>query len=108
MKYFAVIVAVLLLAGVAYADQTGTTFWHSHSYTDNVGVADRYSEYQKKRDMPMGVGLDVVLYEFEGSLNDYGLTSVNTEYKWDVSNNEQSIYGVVHVNAWKTVKNLMK
>ena len=109
MKYLSLMVVVLvLLCGVAYADQTGTTFWHSHSYTDNVGAADKYSEYQKKLDWPMGIGLDAILYEFEGTANKYGLDTINVESKYDIANGGCSVFGVVHVNAYRAIKDLLK
>ena len=107
-KCLVLLVLAILLCSPVFADQTGTTFFHSHSYTDNVGAADKYSEYQKKQGMALGLGIDTVLYEFEDSVNKYGLESVNTEYKWDINNNNQSIYAVVHVNAWKAIKNFIK
>ena len=108
MKYIVIAIAVLLVASFAYADQTGTTFWHSHSYADNVGAADRYSEYQEKRDNPLGLGLDVVLYEFEGDFQTYGLDNIEAQNKFDMVNKEYSGYIVVQCNAYRAIKNLMK
>jgi hypothetical protein len=111
VKYIVVAIAVvvLCLCGTAYAEQTGRTLWHSHSYTDQVGAADKYSEYQKKQDMALGIGIDTILYEFDGDLKyKWCLESVNTEYKYDIANGNQSTYGVVHVNAWRAVKNILK
>lgn len=111
MKYLVIVLAVLLLAVPAMAATTGTTLFHSHSYTDNdtCNYVDKYSEYQVKQNWPLGIGADVTLYEFDGALNQvYGLDSVNTEVKYDISNGGMSAYGVVHVNAWRVVRNLMK
>ena len=109
MKYLIIMLAVLMLAVPAMAAQTGTTAWHSHSYTDNDSYVDKYSEYQKVQDWPMGVGADVVLYEFDGALkNDWCLDSVNTEVKYDIANGGMSVYGVVHVNAWREIQKLIK
>ena len=114
MRYL-IIVAMLFTCGVAFADATGGPdgggIWaipalnHSHSYDK---TPDKYSEYQKKQGMGLGVGVDTILYEFDGPLNNWGLDSVNTEYKWDMNNNNQSLYFVTHVNAWKVIKQYLK
>ena len=111
MKKLFVVIAILCICGTAYAAQTGTTAWHSHSYTDNdtCNYVDKYSEYQKKLGLGMGIGADIVAYEFDGALNQvYGLDSVNVETKWDINNQSGSVYGVVHANAWRVIENLLK
>ena len=109
MKKLFVVIAILCICGTAYAAQTGTTAWHSHSYTDNVGAADRYSEFQEKQGMGLGLGLDTVVYEAEGDLKDvWCLDSINVESKWDINNGNASVYGVAHVNAWRAIKNILK
>lgn len=111
MKYLVILVAILCMCNLAYGAQTGTTLWHSHSYTDTDtdSYVDKYSEYQKKQDMALGLGLDVTVYEFTGALkSDWCLDSINTEYKYDMANGNQSVYGVVHVNAWRAIEKLIK
>lgn len=102
MKYIALVVAVavLMFSGIAFADQTGKTLWHSHSYTDKDSYVDRYSEYQEKQNMQLGVGADVVCYRFDGIARDYGLESINTEYKYDVANDNHSVYVMTHYDLW--------
>ena len=114
MKYVALVVLMaLVMCGVAYAEQTGTTLWHKHSYVDNDSYVDRYNEYQKKLGMPLGVGVDAILYEFDENVNKYGLDSVNVEAKYDCINNDNafsggtSVFFVVHVNLYQAGKKLL-
>jgi len=112
IKKLLLVALVMMAASPVLALQTGTTAWHSHSYTvpediDQVYAVDKYSEYQEKQGMPLGVGLDVKLYEFDGAFYEYGLDSINTEYKWDINNNNQSVFAVVHVNLWQTGRKLL-
>ena len=102
-----IVLAMLCVSGLAYAEQTGTSFWHSHSYTDNDSWRDEYSEYQKKLNAPVGLGLDAVVYEFNPCMQNWGLNSVNVEYKYDMANNGHSVYGVTHVNLWDLGKKLL-
>lgn len=106
-KLVLVVLAVMLLAVPTFAAQTGTTAWHSHSYTDNDSYVDKYSEYQLKQGPALGLGVDAKLYEFDGTVREYGVDSVNVEYKYDIANNNQSVYGVVHVDLWQTGKKLL-
>ena len=111
MKKLFIVVAILCLCGMAYAEQTGVTAWHSHSYVDSkdAGWQDKYSEYQEKQGMGLGLGLDTVVYEAEGDLKDvWCLDSLNVESKWDINNGNASVYGVAHVNAWRAIKNILK
>lgn len=45
---------------------------------------------------PYGAGLDVIVWESK-SKN----VAVETEYKYDVNNQDHSIYGIVKVNLWE-------
>ncbi len=112
-----VVVAVLFMSGVAFANQTGrgnyTTaippltqwlnsndgdFLHDHAYSD------KYNDY--KRNNPLGVGLDVILYEFEGGLHDLGLDAIEAQSTYDFMNREVAVFGKVKMNAWRLVKNM--
>ena len=107
MKKFLSVVLVAVLAfgfsGIASADQTGTSFWHNHSYTDTNtdSYVDKYSEYEENRSNPLGIGLDVTLYEFEGNVQEYGLDDVEFQNKYDIANGEYSGYLVVQCSIWR-------
>jgi hypothetical protein len=111
-----VLALMFVFCGLAYAEQTGgpdgNPIWstgilqHSHGYTDNDSYVDKYSEYQKKQNWPMGVGVDAIIYEFEPSLYDYGMETINVESKYDIANSSMSVFGVVHVNLWQAGKKL--
>jgi len=106
-KVALVVLFAMLVCGLAYGADTGTTLWHKHSYVDKDSYVDKYSEYQKKLGWPMGVGVDAILYEFEPSLSQYGFDSINSETKYDIVNGSMSVYGVVHVNLWQAGKKLL-
>ena len=113
MKQLVIVVAMVLACGVAFAAQTGTTLWHNHSYTDTdtntCDYADRYSEYQLKQKMPLGIGVDVVLYEPTGYVrNNLYVESVNVESKWDMANKKADVYVVTHINLWEAIQNIGK
>ena len=62
-------------------------------------------EYQPLN--PMGLGIDVTLYEFEGKPADWGLENIELQQKWDLNNDTYSIFGVCQVNLWQAVKKVM-
>lgn len=108
MKIFVIaVLAVVLMASVAMADQTGRTFWHSHSYTDADSYVDRYSEFEKKQGIEVGLGYDVIVYEFEGDAITWGLDAVEVQQKYDINNKDYSAYVVVKANAWRPLKKLI-
>ena len=112
-KIMAIAIAILLISGVmAMAETTTGANWnedlgwandlrdyvagHDHGYTD------RYNDYE--RNNPIGLGLDVIVYEFDGVFQQYGLDTVEVQQKFDFNNTEYSVYGVVKVNAWRPLK----
>ena len=109
MKQLLIMLLVLGLCGIAYAEQTGSSWFHSHSYTDNDSYVDRYSEYQEKQKMPLGIGVDVILYQPEGAIRKYTyIDSINVESKWDMANSRSEVYFVTHVNLWAAIKDWTK
>ena len=108
MKYLVIVLAILFICIPVQAAQTGTTAWHSHSYTDKDSFVDKYGDYQKKQNWPMGIGVDAIMYEFTGPLKyDYCLDSINTETKYDIANGSMSVYAVAHVNVWRAIDKLI-
>jgi len=96
----ALALAVMFLGGVASADDTGSSWWHSHSY-DNDYV-DRYSEIYKKQ-TELGAMAEVTLYE-DTLLNiPYAL---GTQGQYDFNNQEWGFYGKVSLNLSPTIKKL--
>lgn len=106
MKVLIVTVLTLMLASTAFAAETGTTLWHSHSYVDSDSYVDRYSEFEKKQKAELGVGIDAIIYEFDENISSWGMDNISTEYKYDIANDNHSVYGVVHVNLWQMGKKL--
>ena len=74
-------------------------FSHNHQYTD------RYNDYERKNQY--GLGLDVTLYEFSGAFSDWGMDSIEVQQKYDLNNQEYSMYGVCQVNLWRVVTKLL-
>ncbi len=72
-------------------ENTTTNWWHNHSI------------YDPDRRNPVGVGLDLVVYESDTILEDVVL-----ETKYDWQNNESAVYAVARVNIFKAVSNLFK
>ena len=103
-----ILLSLLFISGVAFAAQTGTTLWHRHSYVDNNSYVDKYSDYELKRGNPLGIGLDAVIYEFEGRPQIYGLDNVEIQQRWDMNNQEYQLFGVMKVNAFRAIQNLLK
>ena len=95
---------ILMLSGLAIADNTSTKWFHAHEYINKDSYVDKYNEYEEARKMPLGLGLDIVVYEFEGEPNSYGLDSIEVQNKWDAANNEYSGYIVGKVNINRAIE----
>ena len=123
MKILGLLIAMLLVCGVVFAETTSRgnyttpvpplTNWlnnndciyHDHDYEL---CPDRYSEFEKKRGNPLGIGLDLTVYEFDGMLNKYGLDTVEVQNKWDMKNNDYSGYIVIQTNPYRVIRDLLK
>lgn len=91
----------------AFGGLVGEVHEHSHGYTDSY--QDKYGEYQKEQNFPIGVGMDVILYQPEGLVRKYTyVDSVNLETKWDLANKSGDVYFVTHVNLWSAIKDLTR
>ena len=113
-KGIVLLLAVMLVAcSVAVAETTSdgnyytnptADYWlnkcipHNHQYVDTDTI------YEPKTQL--GIGVDVTVYEFEGSPYSWGLESIEVQNKYDFNNTEYSMYGVVQVNAWRPLKKL--
>ena len=106
-KVLLLVLAVMMVCGVAMAAQTDSSWFHSHGYTDSDSYVDRYSEFQEEQGAEIGIGYDVVVYEFEGELNFWGLDAVEVQQRYDFNNHGYEIYGVVKANAWRPIKKLL-
>lgn len=70
---------------------------HNHPY--------EYNDYE--RNNPLGLGLDLVVYEFEGTVQEFGLDSVEVQQRFDFNNTEYSGYIVGKANLWRLGKKLL-
>lgn len=118
MRYIALAMIALLLfcgaAGIASAGQTGPAKWDNYSgipfidqlredaFGHTASYTDRYNDYERHN--PMGIGLDAIVYEFEGSLYDYGFDSISVDQTYDFANGEYSVFGKCNYNIWRLVK----
>ena len=105
MKYVLLFVGLLLICSPVLAGETGGADWqglvpdpfadvllsHNHNYTDEIGV---------ERESPLGLGLDVVVYESDK----WWLEEVSVESRFDLENNENAVFFVGKLNAWKLLK----
>ena len=109
-KVFMILLVSMLVSTVALAAQTDrgeyTTpftpatnwlntndyFYHTHDY----------EQFEYKN--PMGIGLDAILYEFEGESKAWGLDAIEVQQKWDMNNSAYELFGVCKVNLWRLFK----
>jgi len=116
MKRVLIAVSILLLASPAFAtEQTSEATWkngelseeskgylvHDHDYVDTDTDTDTVKKSKKTE---VGVGADVVVWENE---NDQSLLDeVVAQYKYDIKNEDHSVYGVVRLNLWQKIKGI--
>ena len=93
------------LAIAGETKDTGRKWFHDHTYIDDDSFVDRYSE--NKRYNPMGLGLDAIVYEFDRTLNNWGMEAVEVQQKADFSNKEYSVFVVGKANLWRAVKKVI-
>ena len=115
-KVLVLVLALMLVAGVVYAEQTGGaefqnkylrkilnhTNKHDHSYTDN-------NTWREERDNPIGLGLDVIVYKF-GELptaKKYGLDNVKVVQRYDFANEEYALFGVMTIDIDRGFRGLL-
>ena len=91
MKVVSLVLALLMLSSVlVFAD-----------------CADRYSEYQLKSSNELGLGVDTIVYEFEGMPNDLGLDTIEIQQKWNTTDSRYEGYAVVKCNAYRLVRGFL-
>lgn len=113
MKHLLIALILVALATFAYADDTtsGATWTTPYSPLTNwlnsndIDHNHEYSNYD--RGGQFGLGLDLVVYEFEGPVNTWGLDGVEVQQKYDFNNKEYQLYGVCKANLWRTAKKLL-
>jgi len=104
-KSLALFCALVMLCSIALAETTtrgiyttpispltkwlneNDKFHHNHGY-------DKY-----ERETPIGLGVDLTLWNFTGAVNDWGFDNVELQNKWDINNSEYSMFGVVQVDV---------
>ena len=107
----AVVVALVLMCGVAIADDTSNPTWTTPIAPLNP-LLDQYATHTHGYDMyergnPMGLGLDLVVYEFDGTIQSYGLDTVEIQQKYDIANTEYSLFVVCKANLWRLGNKLL-
>jgi len=63
--------------------------------------------WRDEKDTEAGVGADIVLWENETDKVKF-IEEVVAEYKYDINNEDHSVYGVVRLNLWQKIKGLFK
>lgn len=96
MKKVALIVALMLVSTLAYAESTGTTLWHKHSIPDE---AFDLGPDTQRQDFGYGVGADVVVFQSSNPL----FESVEVQGRYDIELRETRVFGVVKVNLWEAL-----
>ena len=111
MKKLIIALCILLFStATAYAggelscedgeSKTGSTWYHQHCYVDK----DTHLSHEKRKD-PAGVGADLVLWQNETEKAKF-IEEFVAEYRYDINNEEHSIFGVVRVNLWDKIKGI--
>lgn len=104
MKLTAFVLIAIFACSFAFADTTGRSFWHSHSYTDNDSYVDKYSEYQEREGIELGAIASVIMVREEL----FGIPyTLSTQGQYDVNNNNWGIYGKVEIDISKQIKGLL-
>ncbi len=94
---------ILMFSVLVFADSTSTKWFHAHEYINKDSYEDRYNEYERVRRDQLGLGLDVVVYKFDGELNSYGLDSVEVQNKFDLVHKEYQGYIVGKIDATRAL-----
>ena len=102
MKKFILIGLIIFNSAIVMASQTsvenGSSVQggglHSHEYTDNVGGAGEDER------TPYGIGADIVVLKTDTSL----FEEVAVEPRYDLNNNEWSVYAVARVDLWDALQ----
>jgi len=106
----AVFICVCFYIPTAYAEgyevsndcgffETTSKQGHEHCYNDTDTI------HHDDRDDPAGVGADVVVWQNDTDKLTF-IEEVVAEYRYDINNEEHSIFGVVRINLWEKIKGL--
>ena len=103
MRVIALIAVCLLLTTAVSAEtivrNTGKTFCHRHEYIDYYEPDTDTHAYVPERRNPMGVGLDVIVWESKNKN-----FSLSAEGRHDFQNDEWSAFAVGKVNLFQIIK----
>ena len=99
MKKVMLFAMMIAMASPAWAVNTGTTFFHSHSIPDSA-FTDTDTDTQRQ-DFGYGVGADVVVFKSDNPVFD----SVEIQGRYDIELRETRVFGVVKVDLWDALKN---
>ena len=105
--------AMCVAAGFSQAEQTEDAQWnnsmidsigifeHDHSYVDNDTIYEAPPVYEDKHhDNTFGLGADVVVWEGKKFVEE-----VRTDYRYDIRNDNHSIFLVGKMNVFKWWQN---
>lgn len=92
MKKLMMIVALMLVSVSAYAENTGTTFFHNHTIPDSAFV----DKDTQRQDFGYGVGADVVVFKSGSNW----IEEITVEPRYDIELRETRVFGVVRVDLW--------
>ena len=104
MKYLAVFLILAMLCSVAIAETTSGATWTGKpkplvSWLNKNKIDHTHTFDQYERETPIGIGLDLTVWNFTGATYDWGLDNVEVQNKWDMNNGEYSCFGVVQVDV---------
>lgn len=113
---FGVLTVALLLCGLALAADDDDTHWvqetsgatwtapnpYLEDWLNNNDIDHTHDIYIPERRNPIGVGLDLVVYQGSGIFEE-----AVVEAKHDFGNDETSVYAVGRVNLFKAAVNLI-
>ena len=114
MKLLALIVAILLVAGVAYAEDTSGATYTGNSdckgctnlaeFLNEQDCIDHSHQYEKEEtDYALGVGVDLVVYQADPERTGAKKLipdAVEVQNKYDFANENGSTYVVAKYNIW--------
>ena len=102
MKILIACIAIMCLCSVGQAADSGGAQWGNDLGPWAGYFRDTVAKHKHPtRDNPVGIGLDLILYENKKVLLEPQLV---VESKYDFVNEEAAVFGVVKVNLWKFFK----
>jgi hypothetical protein len=112
MKKLLIVVLGLLIATVAFADETSTATYANPNgelcpeFIDYLNSQDYITHTHQyavpERDDQLGIGVDMVVWENDAEAP--VMKAVEIQEKYDFANKENAVYAVAKVNLWNLFK----